>query len=48
LQLATKRINAARAELAVTRSALFPQVSGFARFSGGKKSTFQTKYNFLT
>ena len=48
LQLATERINAARAELAITRSALFPQVSGNGTFSGGKEPNFQTKYNFLT
>jgi len=30
LELATERINAARAELAVTRSNLFPQLSGDA------------------
>ena len=48
LQLATERINAARAVLQVTRSALFPQVSGNANFSGGKEGTFQTKSNFLT
>ena len=33
LQLAAERINAARAQLAVTRSSLFPQVSGNANFS---------------
>ena len=33
--------------LAVTRSSLFPQVSGNANFAGGKEGTFQTKYNFL-
>lgn len=48
LQLATERINAARAQLAVTRSSLFPQVEGIGNFSGGKESNFQTKYNFLT
>jgi multidrug efflux system outer membrane protein len=48
LQLATERINAARAQLAVTRSSLFPQVQGAGNFSGGKESNFQTKYNFLT
>jgi outer membrane protein, multidrug efflux system len=48
LQIATERINAARAELAVTRSSLFPQVQGNGTFTGGKESTFQTKYNFLT
>jgi len=48
LQIATERINAARAQVAVTRSALFPQASGNANFSGGKESNFQTKFNFLT
>jgi outer membrane protein, multidrug efflux system len=48
LQLATERISAARAQLAVTRSSLFPQVSGNANFSGGKENTFQSKFNFLT
>lgn len=48
LQLATERINSARAQLAVTRSSLFPQVSGNANFLGGKESNFQTKFNFLT
>jgi len=48
LQLATERINAARAALAVTRSSLFPQVAGNADFAGGKEGNFQTKYNFLT
>jgi multidrug efflux system outer membrane protein len=48
LQIATERINAARAQVAVTRSNLFPQVSGNGNFSGGKESNFQTKFNFLT
>lgn len=48
LQLAVERINAARAELAVTRSSLFPQVQGGGDFEGGKEHVFQTKYNFLT
>ena len=47
LQLATERINAARAQLAVTRSALFPQVGGNANFGGGKEKTAQSRYNFL-
>ena len=47
LQLATERIGAARAELAITRSSLFPQVQGGGNFSGGKESNFQTRYNFL-
>jgi multidrug efflux system outer membrane protein len=48
LQLATERINSARAALAVTRSSLFPQVQGNGNFSGGKEGNFQTKSNFLT
>ena len=48
LQIATERINAARAQVAVTRSSLFPQVNGNANFIGGKENTFQTKFNFLT
>ncbi len=48
LQIATERINAARAQLAVTRSSLFPQASGNANFSGGKENLEQSRYNFLT
>src|SRR5271154_2219636 len=48
LQIATERINAARAQVAITRSALFPQVQGNSNFSGGKENNFQTKFNFLT
>jgi multidrug efflux system outer membrane protein len=48
LQLATERINAARSQLAITRSSLFPQVSGNADFSGGKEHVIQSHYNFLT
>jgi multidrug efflux system outer membrane protein len=48
LQIATERINAARAQLMVTRSRLFPQVQGNADFLGGKESNFQTGFNFLT
>jgi multidrug efflux system outer membrane protein len=48
LQTATERINAGRAELAVTRSSLFPQVQANGNFTGGKENNFQTKYNFLT
>src|SRR5580692_10391922 len=47
LQLATERINAARAQLAITRSSLFPQVQGNADFGGGKDYSTQSKYNFL-
>jgi multidrug efflux system outer membrane protein len=46
LQIATERINAARAQVAVTRSSLFPQVEGNANFTGGQDHTFQTKSNF--
>jgi len=48
LQLATERINAARAQIAVTRASLFPQLSGNANFNGGKENIEQSKYNFLT
>jgi len=48
LQLATERINEARAQVAVTRSNQFPQVQGNGDFAGGKESNFQTKFNFLT
>jgi outer membrane protein, multidrug efflux system len=48
LQLATERISAARAQLTVTRSSLFPQVAGNASFNGGKENIEQSKYNFLT
>src|SRR5690349_17872361 len=44
LQLATERINAARAQLAITRSNLFPQGQGSVNFTGGKESNFQTKF----
>src|SRR5438034_3820137 len=47
LQLATERINAARAQVAISRSRLFPQVQGNGDFSGGKDHNFQTKSNFL-
>src|SRR6202041_3708007 len=43
LQLATERINAGRAQVQITRSNLFPQVSGNGDFSGGKEHNFQTK-----
>jgi len=47
LQTATERINAARGQLAVTRSSLFPQVRGDGDFTGGKEQNFQSKSNFL-
>jgi len=48
LQAATERINAARAQLGITRSSQFPQIQGTSDFSGGKSGTFQSKSNFLT
>ena len=48
LQIATERINQARAQVAITRSNLFPQVQGNGNFSGGKESNFQSRFNFLT
>src|SRR6202050_5126258 len=48
LQLATERISAARAQLTVTRSSLFPQVAANGNFAGGKENIEQSKYNFLT
>ncbi len=48
LQLATERIDAARAQVAITRSNLFPQVQGRADFLGGKENTAQSRFNFLT
>ncbi len=48
LQLATERINAERAQLAITRSEQFPQAQGSGSFSGGKEQNFQTRFNFLS
>jgi len=48
VQLATERINAARAQVTITRSSLFPQVTANANFNGGKDGATQFKYNFLT
>jgi multidrug efflux system outer membrane protein len=47
LQIATERINTARAQLEISRSRLYPQVQGNGDFAGGKESNFQTKFNFL-
>jgi outer membrane protein, multidrug efflux system len=47
LQIATERIGAARAQLQVTRSSLFPQVQGDSNFTGGKEQNFQSKSNFV-
>lgn len=48
VQLATERINAARAQVTITRSSLFPQVAANANFNGGKDGATQFKFNFLT
>jgi multidrug efflux system outer membrane protein len=48
LQLATERISAARAQVTITRSSLFPQVGTNATFNGGKDPSTQSKYNILT
>ena len=47
LQLATERIKAARAQVAITRSSLFPQLQSDGTFSGGKEGNQQTTFNFL-
>jgi outer membrane protein, multidrug efflux system len=47
LQIATERIHAARAQVAITRSNLFPQVQGSAQFQGGQEQNVQSKFNFL-
>jgi outer membrane protein, multidrug efflux system len=47
LQLATERITAARAQVTITRSNLFPQVQANGNFSGGKDQNTQAKANIL-
>lgn len=47
LQLATERITAARAQVTITRSNLFPQVQANGNFSGGKDGNTQAKANIL-
>src|SRR5260370_29930505 len=47
MQLAAERIKAERAQLAITRSYLFPQVQGSGNFTGGKEQNFQSKSNFF-
>jgi len=47
MQLATERIKAERAQLAITRSYLFPQAQGSGNFTGGKEQNFQSKSNFF-
>ena len=48
MQLATERINAARAQLVITRSSLFPQVQGSGNFAGGNAQAFPEKSNIFT
>jgi multidrug efflux system outer membrane protein len=48
MQLATERINAARAQLVITRSSLFPQVQGSGNFAGGNAQIFPAKSNIFT
>jgi len=48
LQLATERIGTARAQVAITRSSLFPQVQAGGNFSGGKDPVSEARYNILT
>jgi outer membrane protein, multidrug efflux system len=47
LRIATERINASRAQLAITRSSLFPQVQGDGNFVGGKQQFLPFKSNIL-
>jgi multidrug efflux system outer membrane protein len=47
LQLATERITAERAQVAITRSSLFPQIQGEGSFNGGKQQFFPAKSNLL-
>jgi outer membrane protein, multidrug efflux system len=47
LQIATERINAARAQLAITRSNLLPQLQGGGTFYGGKQQFFPATINLL-
>ncbi len=47
LQIATERINAARAQLAITRSNLLPQVGAGGTFYGGKQQFFPATVNIL-
>src|SRR5277367_185234 len=47
MQLATERIKAERAQLAITRSNLFPQAQADGNFTGGKEPSFQSKSNLF-
>jgi outer membrane protein, multidrug efflux system len=48
MQLATERISAARAQVVITRSSLFPQVQGSGNFAGGNAEVFPAKSNIFT
>ena len=48
MQLATERISAARAQLVITRSSLFPQVQGSGNYAGGNAQIFPAKSNIFT
>jgi multidrug efflux system outer membrane protein len=48
MQLATERINAARAEVVITRSSLFPQLQGSGDLTRGKDASTQTKFRYLS
>jgi len=47
LQIATERIAAARGQLAITRSSLFPQVKGDGQYIGGNEQFFPAKANVV-
>ena len=46
MQLATERINSERAQLAITRSSLFPQVQGNGNFAGEKSRISRRNITF--
>jgi multidrug efflux system outer membrane protein len=48
MQLATERINAARAQVVITRSSLFPQLQGSGDLTRGKDASTQTKFRYLS
>jgi outer membrane protein, multidrug efflux system len=48
MQLATERINAARAQVVITRSSLFPQLQGSGDLTHGKDASSQTKFRYLS
>jgi multidrug efflux system outer membrane protein len=47
LQLASERVTAARAQLGITRSAQYPQVTGTGSFTGGKSISLFTSNYFM-